>query len=265
MSFETIQVKRDGAAAHVVLHRPDVRNAMNGRMIAELTSAFEELGGDNAIRAVVLRGADKVFCAGADIGWMRESADKTADENREETARLAGMLRTVDECPKPVIGQAHGAALGGAAGLLAACDIVVAAEGTKIGFTEVRLGILPAAISTFVIAKIGRNRARRFFLTAEIFGANKGKEIGLVHEAVPIDELAATVDAIVSAIMRNGPNAIAEAKKLIRDVTGMSRDEAMAHSAETIARVRTSPEGQEGLRAFLEKRDPAWIAETEGK
>lgn len=263
MDYTKLTVTREGAVARVALNRPDVRNAFDDGLIAELSAAFRELGGDDSVRAIVLAGAGKVFCAGADIGWMRSSVDMSVDENREDTLRLAGMLRDIDENPHPVIGAVHGAALGGACGLVAACDIVIAAEGTKFGFTEVRLGIVPAAISTFVLPKIGERYGRRYFLTGEIFAAVDAKEIGLVHEVVPPGELHAAAESMAGAIVANGPRAVAEAKTLVREMKGRTRDESIPYTAGLIARVRTSPEGQEGLRAFLEKRKPSWIEESE--
>lgn len=262
MNYSKLKITRDGSVARVALNRPDVRNAFDDGLIAELRSAFGELGGDRSVRAILLSGEGKAFCAGADINWMRRSVDMSIDENREDTLRLAAMLREIDENPHPVIGLVHGAVLGGACGLVAACDIVIAVEGTKFGFTEVRLGIVPAAISTFVLPKIGDRYARRYFLTGEIFAATHAKQIGLVHEVVPAGELEATADSLCGAIAGNGPAAVAEAKNLVRNMKGREREDAISYTADLIARVRTSEEGQEGLHAFLEKRKPRWIEES---
>jgi methylglutaconyl-CoA hydratase len=229
-------------------------------MIEELTTCFAELGRSDELRAVVLSGEGKVFCAGADVNWMRASAEASEKENEEDARRMAAMFRTIDECPVPVVGRIQGAAFGGGVGLAACCDVVVAAEDARFSFSEVRLGILPAIISTFSLAKIGVGRARRWFLTAEVLTAAQAHDAGLVHEIAPAEELDARVQKIVAALAANGPRAVREAKALIRTVAGMDRDAALEHCALTIARVRVSPEGQEGLRAFLEGREPAWRA-----
>ncbi len=263
MKYGKLKITRQGSIARVFLNRPDVRNAFDDQLIAELGAAFGELGGDESVRVILLSGEGKVFCAGADISWMRRSVDMSVEENREDTLRLARMLRAIDENPHPVIGMVHGAVLGGACGLVAACDMVIAAEGTKFGFTEVRLGIVPAAISTFVLPKIGERYARRYFLTGEIFAAVDAKQIGLVHEVVPAGELEATADSLCASIAGSGPRAVAEGKKLVRNIKGREREDAISYTADLIARVRTSEEGQEGLRAFLEKRKPNWIEESQ--
>lgn len=259
MNDNRLKISRDGAVANVVLHRPDVRNAFDQPLIHELGEAVTEVGRDDSVRVVVLSGEGKVFCAGADVLWMKASMDLTRDQNREDAQKLADMLRILDECPKPLVGRVHGAAMGGGSGLVSVCDIVVASEETKFSFSEVRLGILPAVISSFVLPKIGTGEARRYFLTAEAFSAATAKEIGLIHEVVPLEQLDAKVREIVGLILNNGPKAVAEAKALIRTVRSLGRDEAIRHCVDTISRVRTSPEGQEGLRAFLEKRPPTWL------
>jgi methylglutaconyl-CoA hydratase len=257
--FTTIRMQRsNNAVARVTLARPDTRNAFNAQMIAELTACFGDLGRDEGLRAVVLAGEGKIFCAGADVNWMRASAKSTEEENREDARRMAAMFRTLDECPVPVVGRVQGAAFGGGAGLAACCDVVVATGDARFSFSEVKLGILPAVISTFALAKIGPGQARRWFLTAEVLTADDARHAGLVHEVVPADELDGRVERIVAALVANGPRAVREAKALIRRVAGMTREAALEHCARTIARVRVSPEGQEGLRAFLESRDPAW-------
>jgi methylglutaconyl-CoA hydratase len=261
MEFDALEVVRDGPVAGVVLNRPDVRNAMNREMIEELSSAFTALGGDDSVRVVVLSGKGRVFCAGADIAWMRDSADLTAEENRQDAERLAEMLLALDECPKVVIGRVHGAAMGGGLGLLAVCDLVAAARDTRFSFSEARLGILPSVIAPFVTAKIGLGQARRFFLTAELFSSVEGREMGLVNEVVLEEYLDTAVRRWVDNILLNGPHALAEAKTLLRTLPQMKRSETIRHCIETTARVRTSAEGQEGLRAFLEKRTPAWREE----
>ena len=257
--MDTISVSESRGILTVTLERPEVRNAFNEAMIAELHKTFGEVGADT--RVVILKGDGKAFCAGADVNWMRDSIHRSEEDNARDAAAMEAMFRAIDECPCPVIGQVHGLALGGALGLVSACDIVVAAEMARFGFTEVRLGIVPAVISPYAVAKIGAEQARRYFVTGEIFDAARAQEIGLVHEVVHEDALVGTVEGIAESILNNGPQAVAVAKKLVRDVAGMTRDKARAYTIATIARVRTSPEGQDGLSAFLEKRKPKWIVD----
>ena len=254
--MKTLAIETSGPVATIALARPDVRNAFDEAMIDELHRAFTTL--DAATRAVVLTGQGPIFCAGADVQWMKRSRDYTEAENLRDARAMAAMFRAIDECPKPVVGKARGLALGGGSGLLACCDIVVAAEGMQCGFTEVRLGIVPANISTFVLPKIGARAARRYFLTGERFDAAEAKRIGLAHEVAPEADLDGTVDRIVAELLKCGPNAVATAKEIIRTVAGRPRDEAIAYTVATLARARVSPEGQEGLGAFLEKRKPNW-------
>lgn len=260
MTYSTFLIEQKGPVTRITLNRPDVRNAFDQNVIRDLQGAFSAIAKTESIRAVVLQGAGKAFCAGADVNWMRSSLEMSREENEEDARRMAEMFRTIDECPKPVIGKIHGAALGGGSGLAGACDIVVASEETKFSFSEVRLGILPAVISSFVLPKIGVGQARRYFLTGETFPAKTARSIGLVHEVVPAEQLDAKVQEIVDTLLKNGPRAVSEAKALIHAVRSLPRSEAIRHSVETIARVRTSPEAQEGLRAFLDKRPASWIA-----
>jgi methylglutaconyl-CoA hydratase len=257
--MKTIRVTRAGAVAHVVLARPQVRNAFNAEMIREITGAFRDLAERNLPRVAVISGEGPVFCAGADIEWMRASAGLTQAENLEDARRMNEMLRAVADAPFAVIARAHGAALGGGCGLVAAADIAIAAEGTRFGFTEARLGILPAVISTFVLPKIGEGAARRYFLTGERFDAAEAMRIGLVHEVVSPERLDDRVEAIIREVCACGPEAVARAKRLLVEVRDLDRERAMEHCARTIAEVRTTPEAQEGLRAFLEKRRPPWL------
>jgi methylglutaconyl-CoA hydratase len=254
--MKTIAIRSAGAVTTVALARPDVRNAFDETMIEELRRAFTTL--DAATRVVVLTGDGPIFCAGADVQWMRRSRDYTEAENARDARAMAMMFRAIDECPKPVIGAARGVALGGGSGLLACCDIVVLAEGTQCGFTEVRLGIVPANISTFVLPKIGARAARRYFLTGERFDAAEARRIGLAHEVVPEADLEATVGRLAGELLKCGPGAVATAKEIVRTVAGLPRDESIDYTVKTIARARVSPEGQEGLGAFLEKRKPNW-------
>ncbi len=254
--MKTLRLETNGPVLTVTIDRPDVRNAFNEEVIEELHETFSAI--PPKVRAVVLTGAGPVFCAGADVQWMKKSLKYTEQENARDAAAMAAMFRAIDECPRPVIGRINGHALGGGSGLVACCDMVVAVEGALFGFTEVRLGIVPANISTFVLPKIGSRAARRYFLTGERFGAEEAKAIGLIHEVVPPDRLDTKVNDLLKEILRCGPNAVAIAKDVIREGLARSRDEAIDYTVKTIARVRVSPEGQEGLGAFLEKRKPSW-------
>ena len=257
---QSVTVDLSGGVARVTLSRPDVRNAFNAELIERLHETFTEITAADDVRAVVLAGEGKVFCGGADIGWMRGSLDLSFDENVRDAERMSDMFRAIDNCSKPVIGRVHGAALGGGAGLAAVCDIVVAADNAIFGFTEVKLGIIPAVISPFVLSKIGASQARRFFLTGERFDARKALEIGLVHEMVTDAELDNTVTRCLIELRSAGPHAVSAAKLLIRRVLDNSYDGTRAITTRAIAQQRIGAEGQEGLRAFLERR-PASFSE----
>lgn len=254
--METLRVETRGGVATLRLCRPDVRNAINDVLIAELTGAFSAL--PKGTRVVVLAGEGASFCAGADAEWMRRSKDAPKKQNEKDAAALASLLVAVDECPHPVIARVQGSVLGGGAGLVAACDIAVAEDTAQFGFPEVRLGLVPAVISTFVLPRIGARAARRYFLTGERFGAAEAKALGLIHEVTPVGGLDAKVDELIGELLKGGPQALIEAKRLLREVSGLSRKQAIARSVRTIARIRVSPEAQEGLGAFLEKRKPRW-------
>jgi len=256
--YETLNVVVQRDVARVWLNRPEVRNAFNERMISELTDAFTRLGRDSALRAVVLGGEGSVFCAGADVDWMRRSIDRTEEDNIADAEAMAAMYRTIDACPLPVIGRVQKAAFGGAIGLVAVCDIVVAEATARFCFSEVRLGIIPAVISTFSIAKIGPAQARRYFLTAEVFTAEDAPP-GLVHEAVVEGELDKRIDAILDALRQCGPQAVRAIKSLIPKVVAQDRIAAIEQCAREIARVRVGAEAQAGLRAFLDKRTAPWV------
>jgi methylglutaconyl-CoA hydratase len=261
MSFTSLLTSRDGPVERLTLNRPEVRNAFNEQVIAELTewalhTAREPI--PDRPRAVVLAGAGKVFCAGADVTWMAKTVAFTEDENIEDATAMSRMFHALDTLPMPLIGRIHGAALGGGAGLAAICDIVVAEDQAVFGFTETKLGILPAVISPFALAKIGRSAARELFLTGARFSAGRAKEIGLVHAVVPMAGLDASVEAYIREILTAGPEAVAAAKTLIPTVWNHTLEAATDFTARAIAARRVSDEGQEGLRAFLEKRSPAW-------
>ncbi|MDP9111917.1 MAG: enoyl-CoA hydratase-related protein, partial [Candidatus Eremiobacteraeota bacterium] len=253
MSDSVLKVSISGGVAQVHLSRPDVRNAFNAQVIEELHRAFDRLGADADVRAIVLSGEGKAFCGGADINWMRGSLELSQEENVADAKRMSEMFRAIDRCPKPVIARVHGAALGGGAGLVAVCDIAIAADETIFGFTETKLGILPAVISPFVLAKIGESHARALFLTGERFDARRAATIGLVHEVVALTEIDLAVQRVLDEIKTASPSAIAFAKKIIAGVSAVTYDETLHITSHAIAEQRTSIEGQEGLRAFLER------------
>lgn len=260
MSYQTLEVVIAERVATVTLNRPDVRNAFNETTIAEIAQAFHAVGVDGSVRAVVLAASGPAFCAGADLNWMKKMAGYTRDENRADAAQLAEMLRTIYTCPKPVVAKIQGDCYAGGMGLAAACDIAVAADTVNFCLSEVKLGLIPATISPYVIKSMGENAARRYFLTAERFSAQEALRIGFVHQVVAADALDAAVADIVKALVANSPNAVKEAKRLVHDVAGNPLSEALiADTAERIADIRSSDEGKEGVRSFLEKRKPNWL------
>ena len=258
MSATALRIEPRGPVTWVWLARPEVHNAFGAELITELTGAFHGLAAAPGVRAVVLAGEGPSFSAGADVNWMKRSLAYTVEENLADARRLEGLFASIADCPRPVIARVHGAALGGGAGLVAACDFAVAAEGVKLGFTEVRLGILPAVISPFVLAKIGPGAARPLFLTGERFDAARALRVGLVQDVVPADGLDAAVERVVQNLLAAGPVAVARAKQLLAKVPFLAREEAREFTTRLIAEVRVTPEAQEGLRAFLEKRPAAW-------
>jgi methylglutaconyl-CoA hydratase len=242
-----------------MLARPEVRNAFNAEVIRELRDAFVQLSGDPLVRAVVLAGEGKAFCGGADVQWMRAALDLGYDENVADAEAMSDMFRAIDRCSKPVIGRIHGFALGGGAGLTAVCDVAIASDDTLFGFTEVKLGIIPAVISPFVLSKIGASNARALFLTGERFDAKRAHAIGLVHEVVHESVLDAAVARVITELQSAGPHAVAAAKALIPRVLAADYDATRAITASAIAKLRASEEGQEGLRAFLERRAASFV------
>jgi methylglutaconyl-CoA hydratase len=256
-----ILVTQSGPVVTVSLNRPQVRNALDESLIAELTAwAGSPMPAD--VRVAILRGEGKAFCAGADLTWMAGTVDYSRDENVRDARRLAAMFHALDTLPVPLIGRVHGAALGGGVGLAAVCDVVVAADDAVFGFTEAKLGILPAVIAPFSIAKIGVSAARELFLTAMRFSATRAREIGLVHTLAPEAGLDTAVDAYVKELITSGPEAVAAAKRLIGRVAGQRPQDVADLTAETIAQHRVSPEGQGGMRAFLERRRAPWTDDT---
>ncbi|HEY1654744.1 MAG TPA: enoyl-CoA hydratase-related protein [Candidatus Tumulicola sp.] len=260
MSENTVSLTFADGIARVTLARPEVRNAFNAAMIHELHAAFTRISAADDVRGVVLAGEGTVFCGGADIGWMRDSLDLSFEANAIDAERMSDMFRAIDNCPRPVVGRIQGAALGGGAGLAAVCDVVVAADDATFGFTEVKLGIIPAVISPFVLAKIGVSQARALFFTGQRFDAARACRIGLVHEVVPPGELDTAVERVLAEIRSAGPYAASAAKLLVRRVLDAGYAESRAVTTQAIANQRISPEGQEGLRAFLERRKPAFHA-----
>lgn len=260
MSYQTLEVRADGPVLHVRLNRPDVRNAFNGAVVDELHAAFAAADADAAVRVVVLAGNGKSFSAGADLAWMTEQAGLPEDENRRGAERMARMFLAIARCKKPVVGRMHGHALGGGTGLTAAVDLALCSEDCQFGLTEVKLGIVPAVISPFVMQKIGAGRARALFLTGERFDGKEAQRIGLVQRAVPEPELDAAVQKTVGELLSAGPAAVASAKELIRAVGAMTLEDAIPVTSRWIAALRATPEAKEGFAAFLGKRKPGWIS-----
>ena len=267
MSFETLEfaLDADGAVARIWLDRPATRNAFDDVVIGELTRAFAEAGAMPAVRAVVLGARGPAFCAGADLNWMRRMADYTREQNLADAGTLATMLRTIAECPKPTIARVQGDVYAGGMGLVAACDMAVAVDTAWFCLSEVRIGLVPATISPYVIRAMGARAAQRWFLTAERFTAAEAHRLGLVHEVVDAAEaIDAQVDRLLKALRGAGPDAVATCKRLVAEVAGREIDAALIErTVEGIADIRASAEGREGVQAFLQKRKPSWLAARE--
>jgi methylglutaconyl-CoA hydratase len=260
MAYQTLDISIGDKIATVTLNRPDVRNAFNETTIAELALAFDELGRSDVVRAIVLAANGPAFCAGADLNWMKKMAGYSDAENLADAGKLADMLRTIYLCPKPVVAKVQGDCYAGGMGLVAACDIAVSVADAGFCLSEVKLGLIPGTISPYVIKAMGENAARRYFLTAERFTAQEALRIGFVHEVVAADALDATVAGIVKALVNNSPNAVRQAKLLVRDMAGQDVSDALLHdTAKRIALIRASSEGREGVASFLEKRKPSWL------
>lgn len=258
--MSSVLIERDGPVLRITLNRPEVRNAFDEEVILGLTSAATAAAEDTSVRVVVLAGKGKAFCAGADIGWMAKAVAYSRQENLSDAEDMARMIERLDTLPVPVIGRIQGSALGGGVGLAAICDIVVAADDAVFALTEVKLGILPAVVAPYVLRKIGVSAARELFLTGVRFDARRAHQIGLVHEIVPADALDMAVGQRVAEVLSAGPTGIATAKALIRAISGAHPNDVIGLTTNAIASQRISEEGQEGLRAFLEKRKPSWIA-----
>jgi len=263
VTYQTLQVTVANYVARVELHRPDVHNAFNETMIAELTDSFQALGSRTDLRAVLLTATGKSFSAGADLNWMRKMTGFSDYENRVDALALATMLRTIYSCPKPVVAQVQGDAYGGGVGLIAATDIAIAAETSRFSLSEVKLGLIAATISPYVIRAIGERAAHRYLITAERFDAEEARRIGLVHQIAPNDKLEEAVQSLLRILLQNSPNAVAESKRLVKEVVDQPISDALLDdTAQRIARVRASDEGKEGVRAFLEKRKAKWQTES---
>jgi methylglutaconyl-CoA hydratase len=246
--------------AQVWLNRPDVRNAFNDGVIAELTQAFGELGADPQLRCITLGGRGKAFCAGADLNWMKAMAGYDWDANRADAQALADMLHALYSCPVPVVGRIHGDCYAGGVGLAAVCDVLVAAQGVQFCLSEARLGLLPATIGPYVLKALGEQASRRYFITAERFSAEEAHRLGFVHECVPLEELDARIQALVQTLVNNGPAAVKACKQLVQDVAGRPiSTEVRADTARRIADIRVSDEGKAGIRSFLHKTTPPWL------
>ena len=256
---DCLSFRIEGAVARLTLDRPDVRNALDESLVAALTAAARALAERPDVRVAVLAGSGRVFCAGADVSWMARTAGYGFTRNLEDAAEIAKMFEALNNLPLPLVARVHGAALGGGAGLTAVCDVVIAADDTVFGFTEVKVGIMPAVISPYVLRKIGESAARELFLTGERFSAARAREIGLVHRLGPAPALDEAVDACVRELLTSAPSAIAAAKALIARVRDEDPADVIGVTTDAIARQRASPDGQEGLRAFLEKRKPHWV------
>ncbi len=254
--MEPLRLELERGVAQVVLNRPEVHNAFNEELIARLTQVFEQLGERNDVRVIVLRGEGKSFCAGADLNWMGKMVNYSYQENLEDARALARMFETIDHCPKPVVARVHGSALGGGAGLVAVCDIAIATASARFAFSEVKLGLIPSVIAPYVVRRIGYGHARALFLTGERFDAETALRIGLVHQVVSESELDSALNTTLTELKKNGPIAMASAKMLLHATQVLPPDELRSLTVARIAELRVSPEGQEGIRAFLEKRKP---------
>lgn len=258
--YTRLQLTLDGAVARIWLDQPEARNAFDDTVIAELTQAFAEAGAAPQVKAIVLGANGPAFCAGANLHWMRRMADYTRDQNLADAGRLADMLRTIAECPKPTIARVQGDVYAGGMGLVAACDMAVSVDSAWYCLSEVKIGLIPATISPYVLRAMGTRAAQRYFLTAERFSAAEAHRIGFVHEVVAADALDARVGELVKALTGASPAAVRACKQLIADVAGREIDDALvAQTVEGIADIRASEEGREGVQAFLQKRKPNWM------
>jgi methylglutaconyl-CoA hydratase len=258
MSFLIESELKEGVL-QISLNRPEIHNAFNELLIEEITLAFKKARDDKNVRLIVLTGEGKSFCSGADLNWMKSMKQYSMEENIVDSNKLFDMFETINNFNKPVIGKINGHALGGGIGLVSVCDYVISAENAKFGFTEVRLGLIPAVISKFCISKIGESNARAWFLSGEVFSSDKAKSIGLVHEVIPKDSIDVRTNEIIDSYLLAGPEASKEAKKLIREVISLGSEDIKKYTSNAIAERRVSDEGQEGMEALLEKRRAKWV------
>jgi methylglutaconyl-CoA hydratase len=257
----TLKISVADHIVSITLNRPDVRNAFNDEVIAEITQAFAELGARNDVRCIVLAAEGSAFCAGADLNWMRRMADYSRQENLADAGKLAEMLQTIYECPKPTVARVQGDVYAGGMGLVACCDVAVSVDTAGYCLSEVKLGLIPATISPYVIRALGARASHRYFLTAERFSAQEALRLGFVHEVVPMEQLDAKLNEITQALVKNSPNAVKVCKKLVQDVAYAPISQPLvAKTVEGIADIRSSAEGREGVSAFLSKRKPSWLA-----
>nr|WP_317200198.1 enoyl-CoA hydratase/isomerase family protein [uncultured Psychrobacter sp.] len=260
-NYKNLLVTTENYIATVTLNRPEIRNAFNDEMISELTAVFKQLGQSDEVRVITLAAAGKAFCAGADLNWMRAMADYDYDENLADADKLAQMLKTIYECPKPTIAAIQGDVYAGGMGLVAVCDVAIAVKIANFCLSEVRLGLAPATISPYVIRALGARASQRYFLTAEVFDAKKARQLGFIHERVNEDELQNRVAAICAKIVNNSPDAVKTCKRLLHDIAGETiDDELIADTVKDIADIRSSEQGKEGVQAFLNKRKPDWLS-----
>ena len=259
-NYKSLLVDIEQHVATVMLNRPEIRNAFNDEMIAELTHAFKTLGNDERVRVIVLAAAGKAFCAGADLNWMRAMADYSYEENLADADKLAQMLKTIYECPKPTIAAIQGDVYAGGMGLVAVCDVAIAVRIANFCLSEVRLGLAPATISPYVIKALGAQASQRYFLSAEIFDAKKARQLGFIHERVSEESLGDAVAAFCDKVVKNSPDAVKTCKRLLHEVAGAPiTDELIADTVKGIADIRSSEQGKEGVQAFLQKRKPDWL------
>ena len=261
MVYSTLKYEKDGRIGRVTFNRPEIHNAFNGTVITEMSRLFTELEKDDDLRVILLTGEGKSFCAGADLNWMREVVNQSFEENLDESNALADLFYQIYSFKRPVVGRINGAAIGGGTGFVAVCDIAIAARSAKFSFSEVKIGVVPACIGPYVIRKMGEGKARELFITGERMNAERALSVGLVNTVVDADQLDAEIDNLLRAILSSGPEAVAMAKRLVSEVPPMTPEQFKPYTAEMIARLRISDEGQEGMDAFLNKRKPKWVTE----
>lgn len=258
MNYSTLKLEKKADVAYVIFNRPGVHNAFDSTLLAEMSQIFSQIIYDESLRAVVLTGAGTSFCSGADLNWMKAVKEQNYDSNLKESKYLADLFYQIYTCPLPVIGRINGAAIGGGTGFVALCDIAIAVKSAVFSFSEVKIGLVPAVISPYVIKKMGEGRVREFFISGDKMNADKALEAGLVNQVVDDSQLDQAVDKLLHSILSSGPKAVAMAKKLINEVSRMTPDEFIPHTSEIIAKLRVSEEGQEGMDSFLNKRKPKW-------